>query len=70
MAHASEYGLHSLRRGSAQTLVQNGGDLATLLRAGSWNSGAFKSYLDMVGLESRVVAATMNALVDMDDGDQ
>ena len=63
---SSKYGFHSLRRGSAQELVKCGGDLATLLRAGGWRSGAFRSYLDMVGLENSVISASAQALVDLD----
>ena len=65
---AKFFGLHSLRRGAAQQLVAAGGDLATLLRAGGWRSSAFKSYLDMIGLENRVITATLHSLVDLDQG--
>ena len=68
--HAMEFTLHSLRRGSARAIMDKGGDLSILLNAGSWKSSAFKSYLDMEGLESRVVGATMNALVDLDDEEE
>ena len=63
---AREYGLHSLRRGAANALVVAGGDLATLLRAGGWRSSAFRAYLDLVGLEKKVLAASIQALVDLD----
>ena len=64
-----KYTLHSLRRGAAQSLVARGGDLATLLRAGSWKSGAFRAYLDMVGVENAVVAASIQTLLDLDEED-
>ena len=66
--NAFNYGLHSLRRGAARELTACGGDLATLLRAGGWKSNAFSAYLDMVGLESKVFHASINALVDLDQG--
>ena len=46
-------------------MVNNGADLGTLLKAGSWSSSAFRAYLDMVGLESRVVATTLDTLIDL-----
>ena len=38
-------GTHAFRRGMAQDIVSHGGTLATLLRAGAWNSKAFLAYL-------------------------
>ena len=67
--HFDKYTLHSLRRGGAQALVAKGGDLATLLRAGSWKSSAFRSYLDLVGVENAVVAASIQNLFDSDEDD-
>ena len=67
LPNASGFGLHSLRRGSVQKILDKGGDLGTIMRAGSWRSGAFKTYLDMVGLQRRVVASTFRALVDLDE---
>ena len=61
-----KFTLHSLRRGAAQTLLLNGGDLPTLLRAGGWRSSAFKSYLDLMGLENAVVTASLNTLLSLD----
>ena len=63
---AREFGLHSLRRGAANALVLSGGDLSTLLRAGGWRSSAFRAYLDLVGLERKVLATSIQALVDLD----
>ena len=62
-----KYTLHSLRRGAAQALVAKGGGLATLLRAGSWKSGAFRTYLDLVGVENAVVTASIQTLFDLDE---
>ena len=65
--HAERYGLHSLRRGTAQALVAAGWSLPTLLRAGGWKSSAFKVYLDMVGVEDHVLRDSLNTLVDLDN---
>ena len=67
VAHSDRFGLHSLRRGAARELVDRGGDLATLLRAGGWKSSAFRSYLDMVGLENTVCQAGLEALFEGED---
>ena len=63
---AGKYGLHSLRRGSARALVENGGDLATLLQAGGWKSAAFTSYLDMMGVEATVFEQGCDTLLAVD----
>ena len=67
--YPEKYTLHSLRRGAAQTLLEKGGDLHTLLPAGGWRSSAFRSYLDLMGLENSVVSASINALIDLDGED-
>ena len=64
---AAQFGLHAIRRGASQAIVDNGGDLATLLRAGGWRSSAFKSYLSMMGVEASVFAESAVSLVDCDD---
>ena len=66
---ACKFGLHALRRGAARELVRRGGDLPTLLKAGGWKSSAFKSYLDMMGLEDEVFSASVQTLVDLDDAE-
>ena len=63
---ATRYGLHSLRRGAAQAIVNNGGDLCTLLRAGGWRSAAFQSYLDFIGIEKKVCVEHAALLTDID----
>ena len=63
---SSSYTLHALRRGGAQSIMDEGGDLATILKAGGWKSSAFRVYLDMMGLENAVVTASLGALLDMD----
>ena len=64
---AESFGLHSLRRGAARELVDQGGDLATLLRAGGWKSAAFRSYLDLVGVEDSVCQVGLTALLNADE---
>ena len=66
VAHAERHGLHALRRGAAQALVDRGGSLPLLLKAGGWKSSAFKAYLDMVGLEDDVLKSSLLHLVDID----
>ena len=43
--NASKASSHSLRRGMAQDILDAGGCLATLLKAGDWNSSAYLHYL-------------------------
>ena len=45
LPHAATLGSHALRRGMARDIVDAGGSLATLLRAGQWKSAAFVAYL-------------------------
>ena len=44
--HLHEYGLQSFRRGHAQQILDDGGNLADVVRAGQWASPAFLLYLD------------------------
>ena len=62
---ANLFALHSLRRGPARELVNKGGSLAVILKAGGWHSSAFQSYLDLVGLGRKVFAAGADALIDL-----
>ena len=64
--HGDKFGLHALRRGAARELVSAGGGLPTLLKAGGWRSAAFKSYLDMMGLEDDLFKASVHTLIDLD----
>ena len=50
-----EFGLHSLRRGQAQQILDDGGSLADVLRAGQWSSPAFLLYLDFAEVEQEAV---------------
>ena len=51
----AEYGLQSLRRGHAQQLLDDGGTLADVLKAGQWSSPAFLLYLDYAEVEQTAV---------------
>ena len=53
---ADKLGSHALRRGMAQDIVDSGGTLATLLRAGDWKSSAFVQYLRDAQVEDCAVA--------------
>ena len=67
VAGAENYGLHSLRRGAAQSLVDSGSSLATLLRAGGWKSSAFTAYLDFAGIENSAFSKHAEQLLDLDE---
>ena len=45
IANAGSLGSHSLRRGMASDIIDAGGSLAVLLKAGDWRSAAFLQYL-------------------------
>ena len=49
------FGLHCFRRGAARSILERGGSLADVLRAGSWSSGAYRSYLDLSGPEAQTM---------------
>ena len=65
-----KYTLHSLRRGAAQALVEKGCDLATLLMAGGWRSSAFRSYMDMAGIERSLFPKNVDLLLDFEEIDE
>jgi hypothetical protein len=50
------YTLHDLRRGHAQNIIENGGNLQHILSAGQWSSNAFLVYLDKCKLDKNAVA--------------
>ena len=70
MAEADSVGLHSLRRGAAQALHNNGAHLSTILLAGGWRSSAFRAYMDLHGLEKEVVSASLSTLIDLDEEEE
>jgi hypothetical protein len=63
--HASRASSHSLRRGMAQDILDTNGCLATLLKAGDWNSAAYLQYLRFD--QPREVAA--QALIELSDSE-
>jgi hypothetical protein len=64
---ASGYWLHDFRRGHAQDMVDAGGRLGEILRAGEWSSPAFTKYLDLEGLETSAVVEAH--VIESDDDD-
>lgn len=56
LERAQELGSHALRRGMARDIIDCGGSLATLLRAGAWSSSAFAAYLKEHQVEDCSVA--------------
>ena len=55
VSEPARLGSHALRRGMARDIVQAGGSLATLLRAGQWRSRAFMVYLQEQTLDEEAV---------------
>ena len=53
--NAAEFGLQSFRRGHAQQILDDGGTLVDVLRAGQWSSPAFLLYLDYAEVENSAV---------------
>ena len=58
---------HAFRRGMAQEIVSQGGSLADLLRAGSWQSKAFLTYLRDGQIQDKAVAEMIVCVSDSDD---
>ena len=64
----SQYvGKHSFRRGMAQDILDNGGTLATLLRAGGWTSSAFQLYLRSEQIQDTAVGQLLLEISDSDE---
>jgi hypothetical protein len=57
ITNASRMGSHAFRRGMAQDIIKAGGNLATLMRAGQWSSGAYKVYLQNQALDEDAIAS-------------
>ncbi len=53
--HAAEWTSHGFRRGMAQDILDNGGSLAEILRAGGWKSAAFLLYLERTEVDQAAV---------------
>ena len=64
---ADVLGTHGFRRGMAQDIIEHGGTLATLLKAGDWRSGAFKSYLKDTQLKDVAVSQLVICVSDSDE---
>ena len=47
--------------------MSKGSDLVAILKAGGWRSSAFRSYLDIVGIENKIASSGADALVDLDE---
>ncbi len=53
--NAAEWTSHGFRRGMAQDILDNGGSLAEILRAGGWKSAAFLLYLERTEVDQAAV---------------
>ena len=56
IANHDKLGTHALRRGMARDIIDAGGSLATLLRAGDWRNASFITYLRESQIEERTAA--------------
>ena len=56
VANADAYGTHSFRRGHAQDIVEFGGRVTDILKAGDWQMPAWMRYLDVEKMERQAVA--------------
>ena len=63
---ADKLGTHALRRGMARDVLDAGGSLATLMRAGDWRSAAYVQYLRDNQVEE---CAAAQLLIDHSDSD-
>jgi hypothetical protein len=57
-----------MRRGHAQDLVENGGNLQQILSAGQWSSPAFLKYIDSAKADRDVVVEATLLESDSDEG--
>ena len=60
-------GTHAFRRGMAQDIIDAGGSLAVLMRAGEWKSRAFLNYLREAQPQETAVARAVINLSDSED---
>ena len=56
VGNADAYGTHAFRRGHAQDIVEFGGRVTDILKAGDWQMPAWMRYLDVEKLERQAVA--------------
>ena len=64
--HHDKLGTHALRRGMARDIIDAGGSLAVLLRAGDWKSASYIKYLWESQFEERAAA---DLLIDHSDSE-
>ena len=64
---ASRFGTHVFRRGMAQDILDYGGSLAALLKAGGWSSSAYIKYLRSSQPHDAAVAQAVIMLTDSED---
>ena len=60
-------GTHAFRRGMAQAILDDGGSLALLLKAGGWTSSAFLHYLRDSQVQDVAVGQTIINLSDSEE---
>ena len=59
---------HAFRRGMAQDILDLGGNVATLLRAGDWSSSAFLKYVRYAQPQEVAISQAVIDVSDSDDG--
>ena len=64
---AERYGTHAVRRGMAQDILDMGGQLPALLKAGDWRSSAYLRYLRVSQTDDVAVAQAAMFLSDSDE---
>ena len=67
IGNAEAYGTHAFRRGHAQDILEGGGRLEEILRAGDWRMPAWMRYLNSERLEQLAVAEAHLAESSSDD---
>ena len=64
---SERYGTHAVRRGMAQDILDMGGQLPALLKAGDWRSSAYLRYLRVSQTDDVAVAQAAMFLSDSDE---
>ena len=64
---AQRYGTHALRQGMAQDILDMGGSLPALLRAGDWKSSAYLRYLRASQTDDLAIAQATICLSDSEN---
>jgi len=67
IVNAEQITTHAFRRGMAQDIVNSGGTLATLLKAGDWHSKAFFQYLRESHVQDQAIAELVVMASDSED---